>query len=224
MKGRVNEVFKSVQGEGPYAGQKQVFVRLFGCNLSCRFCDTPLSGFREYEPQQLLNEIKAHGQETHYVSFTGGEPLLQKDFLREILRLSSQAGYKNYLETNGTLFYELKDVIDLVDVVAMDMKFSSSSGMGDLLWMHRRFLEIASKKEVFIKAVVCESTDEEELVRGIEMIREVNGNVALVLQPNSLEYESPRLADKLSRFKEISQGQGIKVSIIPQMHKAWGIR
>jgi organic radical activating enzyme len=223
MKGRINEVFKSVQGEGPYAGKEQVFVRLFGCNLSCRFCDTPLSGFRELEPQQLLEEIKTHSQDIHSVSFTGGEPLLQKDFLREVLTFTSQAGFKNYLETNGTLFSELKDVIDLVDIVAMDFKLSSSTGMGDLWWMHRRFLEVASRKEVFIKTVICDSTSEEDFLKGLQLLEEVNPGLSLVLQPNSRQ-ASPRLNLKLEEFKKISQGRGIRAHIIPQLHKEWGVK
>ncbi|MCX5696977.1 MAG: 7-carboxy-7-deazaguanine synthase QueE [Candidatus Omnitrophica bacterium] len=223
MKGRINEVFKSVQGEGPYAGEEQVFVRLFGCNLSCRFCDTPLKGFREYEPQELLEDIKSHKQEVHSVSFTGGEPLLQRDFLREVLMLTSQAGYKNYLETNGTLFSELKGLIDFVDIVAMDFKLSSSAGMGDLLWMHRRFLEIASKKEVFIKAVVCATTTESDLAESLKLIKEVKRDAILVLQPNSRE-AGPQLQDKLARFKELSEAEGVDTRVIPQMHKEWGVK
>ncbi len=223
MKGRINEVFKSVQGEGPYAGEKQVFVRLFGCNLSCRFCDTPMSGFSELEPRQLLDEIKTRNQEAHFVSFTGGEPLLQKDFLKEALALTAQAGYKNYLETNGTLFHELRDVVDSVDIVAMDFKLSSSAGMGDLFWMHRRFLEIASKKEVFIKVVVCGSTNESDLAEGLKLIKEVKRDAILVLQPNSRE-EGPQLQDKLERFKKLSEAEGVDTRVIPQMHKAWGVR
>ncbi|MCX5713533.1 MAG: 7-carboxy-7-deazaguanine synthase QueE [Candidatus Omnitrophica bacterium] len=223
MKGRINEVFKSVQGEGPFAGEKQVFVRLFGCNLSCRFCDTPLKGFSEYDPQQLFDTIKAHNQESHSVSFTGGEPLLQKDFLREVLKLTAQAGFKNYLETNGTLFYELRDVIDLVDVVAMDFKLSSSAGMGDLWWMHRRFLEVAAKKEVFVKAVICESTSDDDLARALQTIKEVKRDAILVLQPNCRE-AGPQLQDKLERFKKRSEEEGVNAHIILQMHKVWGVK
>lgn len=223
MKGRVNEVFKSVQGEGPYAGKKQVFVRLFGCNLSCKFCDTPLNGFREYEPGQLFEDIKSNNEETHSVSFTGGEPLLQKDFLREVLTLTSQAGYKNYLETNGTLFSELRDVIDLVDIVAMDFKLSSSTGMGDLWWMHRRFLKIASKKEVFVKAVICESTSGEDLNKALDLIKEVKRDAVLVLQPNCRE-SGPQLQQKVEHFKKISEENGVAAQIIPQMHKDWGVK
>ncbi|MCL5059022.1 MAG: 7-carboxy-7-deazaguanine synthase QueE, partial [Actinobacteria bacterium] len=44
MKAAVREIFSSVQGEGPYVGTRQIFIRFDGCNLSCRYCDTARSG------------------------------------------------------------------------------------------------------------------------------------------------------------------------------------
>lgn len=94
MKGKINDIFASVQGEGIYLGEEQLFVRFFGCNLGCRFCDTKINNFREYEPQQLLEELKGYQNTYHAVSFTGGEPLLQKDFLKEAMALTKREGYK----------------------------------------------------------------------------------------------------------------------------------
>src|SRR3990167_3151859 len=103
MTGKIAEVFDSIQGEGLYLGEKQIFVRFFGCNLSCKFCDTKSDRFTEYEPEELFEEIKLYHNSFHSISFTGGEPLLQNDCLKEVLKLTSGHGYKNYLETNGTL-------------------------------------------------------------------------------------------------------------------------
>ncbi|MBP7836242.1 MAG: 7-carboxy-7-deazaguanine synthase QueE, partial [Candidatus Omnitrophica bacterium] len=60
MKGKIAEVFDSVQGEGLYLGEKQIFVRFYGCNLGCRFCDTKLQSFMEYEPEELFQELKLY--------------------------------------------------------------------------------------------------------------------------------------------------------------------
>jgi len=62
------------------------------------------------------------GSDIHSVSFTGGEPLLHKDFLKEILRLLKNQGITTYLETNGTLADEFSQLKDEVDIVAMDIK------------------------------------------------------------------------------------------------------
>lgn len=223
MKGKISEVFESIQGEGIYFGERQIFVRFFGCNLECKFCDTKAERFMEYEPQELLAEIKLYPNSIHSISFTGGEPLAQKDFLREFLILIRREGYKSYLETNGTLSDELIQVVDLLDIVAMDIKLPSSSGMGDLWDKHRRFLEIASQKEVFVKTIICLKTEENDLRKMLALVKEINNSAVLVLQPNSHE-ESTELSDKLSSFKEICRKEQISVCVIPQLHKVIGVR
>ena len=223
MKARINEIFDSVQGEGLYLGEKQIFVRFFNCNLSCAYCDTKLDRFTEYEPGELFEEIKLYRDKYHSISFTGGEPLLYTDFLKEILEFTSGHGHKHYLETNGTLFSELEQLIDRIDIIAMDLKFPSSTGMGNLWGMHRKFLKIASKKEVFLKAIICLTTGEEDLREALAMIKEISPYTVLVLQPNSNENQSV-LHEKLLNFKKIANQQRVTTCIIPQIHKIVGLR
>ncbi|MDI6758382.1 MAG: 7-carboxy-7-deazaguanine synthase QueE [Candidatus Omnitrophota bacterium] len=223
VKGKIAEVFDSVQGEGIYLGERQLFVRFFGCNLNCDYCDTKQASFLEYGHQELLEEIKLYGNGYHSVSFTGGEPLLQKDFLKETLILFCKAGYKNYLETNGTLTDELSEVIDYVDIVAMDLKLPSSTLERDLWEVQRGFLNIASKKEVFLKVVVCLSTTDEDIAQGARLIKETNEGAILVLQPNSYQ-KCDALKEKLKSFKNICKKEKITACVIPQMHKAIGIK
>lgn len=223
MKGKIAEVFDSVQGEGLYLGEKQIFVRFFGCNLSCKFCDTKLDRFIEYEPEELFEEIKLYQKGFHSISFTGGEPLLQKDYLKEVLKLTSKHGFKNYLETNGTLSGELADVIDYLDIVAMDLKLPSSTGMGNLWGMHRKFLKIAAQKEVFLKTIICQSTQEEDLRDALALIKDVHMSAILVLQPNSLENHG-ELSKKLENFKDICTKEEVLACVIAQMHKIVGIK
>ena len=223
MKGKISEVFESIQGEGLYLGERQVFVRFFGCNLSCRFCDTKPESFMEYDPQELYKEIKMYRKGFHSVSFTGGEPLLQKDFLKDVLKLTHRDNLKNYLETNGTLADELKDVIDYVHIVAMDLKLPSSTGLGNYFNAHRNFLEIASRREVFIKAVISEHTHESDLLDGLKLIRDVLRSAILVLQPDST-VESELINGKLDNFKEICRKEKITACVIPQVHKSAGVR
>ena len=223
MKARISEVFESMQGEGLYLGDKQLFVRFFGCNLNCKFCDTKLNHFTEYEPQELLEEIRLYKNVTNFLAFTGGEPLLQKDFLKEIMKITAKEGYKHYLETNGTLPGELEEVIDLVDVVAMDVKLPSSTGMGNLWNLHRRFLEISSRKEVFIKAVICQDTQEKDLKEALNLINAVSRATVLVLQPNSYE-NNGQLTERLRNLRDICVKEKVTTCIIPQMHKITGIK
>lgn len=223
MKAKIAEIFESVQGEGLYLGEKQVFVRFFNCNLSCAYCDTKLDRFTEYEPKELFEEIKLYRNKYHSISFTGGEPLLYADFLKEILRFTAGHGHRHYLETNGTLFFELEKLIDRIDIIAMDLKFPSSTGMGNLWPLHRKFLKIASRKEVFLKAIICQATSAEDLTEALAIIKEVSPCSVLVLQPNSYENQLV-LQEKLLNFKEIASQQGVTTCVIPQIHKIMGLR
>ena len=223
MKGKIAEVFQSIQGEGLYIGEKQIFVRFSDCNLNCKFCDTRLSRFREYGTGELFEELKTYDNSIHSISFTGGEPLLQKDFLKEVLRLAHQHGFKNYLDTNGTLADELEETIDYLDIVAMDLKLPSSTGLDNFWDAHRRFLKIASRRQVFLKAVICESTEKKDLAEALDLIKETNRYVVLVLQPDSNAGYN-RINEKLEGFRDFSIDNGVATCIIPQMHKILGVR
>ena len=222
MTGRISEIFSSIQGEGVYAGQKQIFVRFSGCNLNCAYCDTDFNSFQEYESNALYSKIESFGGEIHSVSFTGGEPLLQKDFLKESLPLVKEGGYKTYLETNGTLPESLDELIENVDIVAMDIKLPSSGGLNDFWQAHRDFLSIAQRREVFIKAVICLSTAAQDVLAMYDMLKEMEYRGIVVLQPNSFEMD--KLNEQLALFKKYGGNYPFHICVIPQMHKIMGVR
>jgi organic radical activating enzyme len=223
VKGKISEIFESIQGEGIYLGERQLFVRFFGCNLKCRYCDTRMDSFIEYEPEDLVNELKKYGDGFHSVSFTGGEPLLQKDFLKEVLGLTRKCGFRIYLETNGTLPESLSEIIDYLDFVAMDLKLPSSTGLSDFWDTHHKFLQIASQKEVFLKAVICRDTKEEDLRATLRFIQDNNKSVVLVLQPNSYENDA-LLKEKIEGFRNICLDEKVSACIIPQVQKIINIK
>src|SRR5271167_2974789 len=109
MNAKILEIFRSIQGEGKYVGASQVFVRFFECNMHCVWCDTPASigdGKREYQEldlKQVSGQVNALYDNAHSVSITGGEPLLQKDFLKSFCHGLHREGKKIYLDSNGTL-------------------------------------------------------------------------------------------------------------------------
>src|SRR5262249_43555873 len=148
--------FRSIQGEGRYAGVPQVFVRLFECNMHCVWCDTPASigdGKREYKNMPLKDVLaQAHRlyDGAHSVSITGGEPLLQKDFLKEFCHALRKEGKTVYLDTNGTLPEALSAIIQDIDIIAMDIKLPSSTGQKAFWKEHAAFLRIAHREEVFV--------------------------------------------------------------------------
>lgn len=99
---RVTEVFRSLQGEARDAGAPTVFIRLTGCPLRCRYCDTEYAfhGGRRRDIEALMAEVA--GYDTPHVCVTGGEPLAQRG-CRELVQRLCDTGYGVSVETSGAL-------------------------------------------------------------------------------------------------------------------------
>lgn len=98
------EIFYSLQGEGATIGTPAIFLRLFGCNLSCEWCDTPYSWKKPSQPVDLtINQIKSKimGIDCKRLVITGGEPLIQQKELFSLLK--TLESYTVEIETNGTI-------------------------------------------------------------------------------------------------------------------------
>jgi len=220
MKAKISEIFRSIQGEGLYQGIPQIFVRFFGCNLQCSYCDTKLTYYQEKILKDILGEIYSYSN-YHSIALTGGEPLLQVEFLQELSKLLKLKKEKIYLETNGVLYNNLKRVIEYVDIIAMDFKLPSSTGQAAFWKEHEEFLKIAQEK-VFIKAVIGEATQVEDIYKAIEIIKKINPDIFFILQPqDSFEV---LLNKKIIYFQAICREQNIKVNIMPQLHKKIGVQ
>lgn len=105
---RMAEIFRSIQGEGQYAGAPSVFVRTTGCNLRCWFCDTPYTSWTPEGEQRPWKDVLAeisHFSEEHVV-LTGGEPLLQPDLAPLAAALRAE-GRLVTIETAGTVYRDI---------------------------------------------------------------------------------------------------------------------
>lgn len=222
MKGRVSEIFYSLQGEGIYQLIPQVFVRFFGCNLNCGFCDTKLFSYKEYLPEEIVREIEKINRPYEHICFTGGEPLLHPEFIEETGRLLKEKGRKIFLETNGTLPDEFEKVKDVVDIVSMDFKLPSSTGLRSFWKEHESFLEKAAGKDVYVKAVITCGTKEEDVIKTIDIIKGLDKNTPLVFQP---EFAcGDKVLDKSNHFRNIALRNLSRAEVIPQLHKYIGVR
>ena len=102
---KVNEIFKSIQGESSYSGLPCIFIRLTGCNLRCVYCDTEYAFYegKELSVKQIMDAISPYG--IKLAEITGGEPLLQDD-VYPLMDALIEKGYKVLLETGGSLSIE----------------------------------------------------------------------------------------------------------------------
>ncbi|MFY9269426.1 MAG: radical SAM protein [Candidatus Manganitrophaceae bacterium] len=148
---KINEIFKSVQGESTYAGLPCVFVRTAQCNLRCVWCDTTYAFGEgmERSVESVLEEVRGYG--CRLVEVTGGEPLLQEEVYSLIQRLLDE-GFQVLIETSGSI------PIDRVDpraVIVMDIKCPGSKMSHTVHWDNLKQL----KRTDEVKFVIGDRAD-----------------------------------------------------------------
>lgn len=245
--GNLVEIFSGIQGEGPHAGRRQIFLRLAGCNLSCEYCDQPEARTvpptclieetpgrrdfrREPNPVEIGDAVRAilrlHTPRRlhHAVAVTGGEPLLQAGFLATLLPLLRRKRLQILIETNGTRPTALRALLPCVNIVSIDIKLRSASSRRMPVARHREFLRVAARRGVFAycKAVVCDQTTPAEVIRAARMIRAVRRSMPLILQPLTASRQAPHRPprpDVLLQLQEAAAQILEDVRVIPQIHK-----
>jgi organic radical activating enzyme len=226
----ISEIFSSLQGEGTHLGERHLFLRFEACNIHCDYCDElGKSGF-DFDLNSTLESLKRLDRELGphvYVSLTGGEPLLYVSFLKILLPELKKINLRAYLETSGILWKPLQEIVDWIDVVAMDVKPASVTKERSFINEHEEFLKISLKKETFIKMICSKEIDLEEFKELCLMIKDLSLTVPLILQPISGEIEGhddPALMSLLGELQTIALGMLKDVRIVPRLHKILKIR
>jgi 7-carboxy-7-deazaguanine synthase len=240
----LQEVFSSIQGEGPWVGVRQLFVRFNVCHLACTYCDTPQHPpsvdcvFHDTDGgpprlvlpnplplETLLSQTRYYLNTAphHSLSLTGGEPLLYTPFLERYLpQIAPEIPI--YLETSGTQPEALKAVWPWVTYTAMDIKLPSATGEPFLADEQRAFYQMCKQKAHFIKLVVSQTTTTEELA---ETVFTVVGpeQPCIVIQPVS-DLQTGQVtvpAAQLMHLQQFLLARYDDVRVIPQTHKYLGI-
>lgn len=163
----IAEIFTSINGEGPLAGQPAVFVRFAGCNLSCAYCDTAWANEPDvtvmiFNEEKLTDTILAYG--IRNVTLTGGEPLFRPGMESLLGRLCAIPQLHIEIETNGSIDLAPFAAIPNPPSFTMDYKLSCSGMEGRMYTDNFRLLtEKDSVKFVVGSIADCE--------RALEIIR-----------------------------------------------------
>ncbi len=204
---RINEIFLSLQGESVKTGLPTVFIRLTGCPLRCRYCDTAYA-FHEGEKQTIDSIINTVAQyRSRHVCVTGGEPLAQKRAFDLLVRLCDE-GYDVSLETSGAI-----DIADVDQRVMKIMDIKTPSSTEEARNRYENFEHLDDKDQ--IKFVICNRTDY-DWMKSIIREHRLNDVCEILVSPEHESQNPTELADWILEDK-------MNVRMQLQMHKyLWG--
>jgi 7-carboxy-7-deazaguanine synthase len=121
---RVSEIFHSIQGEGPAMGKPATFIRLAGCNLSCRGCDTRTKSYEEMSIPTIVKMIRGRR-----AIITGGEPTQQMKELQALINHLHRQDIEIHIESNGTAILA-EDTLEMLHFAVISPKRGSQCDLG----------------------------------------------------------------------------------------------
>jgi 7-carboxy-7-deazaguanine synthase len=204
---KITEIFYSLQGEADTAGIPTTFIRLTGCPLRCRYCDTAyaFTGGEWWGIDSVLQRVGELG--ARYVCVTGGEPLAQKNCLPLLTQLCD-AGYRVSIETSGAMSLE---GVDLRVIRVVDVKTPASGEES-----RNRYDELVRlRSEDLVKFVIC---SREDYAWSRAKLRELalDSRCTVLFSPSHEQLPARELADWILQDK-------LPVRFQIQLHKyLWG--
>lgn len=209
---KIIEIFHSIEGEGINIGTPEVFIRLAGCNLRCKWCDTKYSwnNGQNMGVDEIIKEIA--GYPCKSVSITGGEPLLQSRELIPLVKKLKKDNYWIQLNTNGTLFDG--EIFETADLISMDCKCPSSETKSDLEIL-RKTKDLFKTKTQF-KFIISNEEDYKYAKKILSFLLKDAAHV--IFQP---EWDSRRFSRELV---DLVKRDYLNVRVIHQQQKIIGER
>lgn len=199
----VAEVFASLQGEGILAGTPSFFIRTSGCNLRCRWCDTPYTSWQPEGCRVSVAELVAAAGKSglRHVVVTGGEPLLQRELPALCSALKAQ-GHHVTVETAATLAPEF-----VCDLLSVSPKTSNSDPSGRWRERHRKLRENLAPLQLLLqrhrhfqlKFVVQGEHDMPEIVALVERLG-VSRDRVLLMPEGKTAQEVAKVAPEVARL------------------------
>jgi 7-carboxy-7-deazaguanine synthase len=198
---RISEIFYSIQGEGRLLGVPSVFVRTSGCNLRCRWCDTPYTSWQPdgntLSVKKILDEVARYP--TRHVVITGGEPLLAPDIDELTVQLKRRDAHIT-VETAATIYKPL-----VGDLISMSPKLANSTpwqrSKGEFAAMHEKRRLNYQVMQRFIdgydyqlKFVVDRKKDLDEVRSVVEQLRNVDAARVMLMAQGIKQSELDRKA------------------------------
>lgn len=233
---QLSEIFTSIEGEGIFFGTKTLFIRMAGCHLKCHWCDTgyalPMNSGNSYSLNDVKNMIREKlTKNTYKINFTGGEPLIQYDIVKDLARfIKEEIGLRTYIESSCYDFNRFNEVLPYFDICKIEFKMKDSNVVkkehyNNLLKNEMECLKMAIKnnKITFIKIVVSNYTNVEEFS---ELIYDIFGTInaeslaGFIIQPTT-KINEPTV-ESLLKFYDLVYPKYNDVRIIPQLHKVIG--
>jgi len=220
---RIAEIFQSRQGEGFLTGTESVFIRVSGCNLRCRFCDTPYASWEPEGPLLTVEEIlrRVENFPARHIVLTGGEPMMFPQVV-PLTRHLSDRGYHVTVETAGTVYRPVQ-----CHLMSISPKLSNSTPDRELhprWWKeHERrrhqpdvIRRLVREYPYQIKFVIDRPEDVDEVERYLRALPEIDRNRVL-LMPQGTDQEA--LGEKMTWLEPICQQHGFR--LCPRKHIEW---
>jgi len=220
----VKSIFKTIQGEGVFVGTPSVFIRLGGCNLQCKFCDTEFEDFTQMKIAEILQQaIALNANKTHNLAvITGGEPFLQN--IAPLCENLLRHNFAVQIETNGTIFRPIPP-----EVCIICSPKNTGRGYGkirpdllDRLSAIKFIISASNPLYQDIPAIYTHKQNrQDKRDKHDSQDKEPMQNIDVYLQPMD-EYDKAKNQRNVEYTRKLAEQYGCKISI--QLHKILGIQ